>query len=186
MNKATKGAIAAGAAGILLLGGAGTFALWSDTDNVNAGTVSTGVLNLTLDSADNAKWTETATPNTEINLATFEIVPGDSLTYTTTVSVTATGDNLTGELEIAESSFDTAFGALAGSYVTATVAHTAVNGTGIAVDETNENLMTFSESATAYTFDVTITLEFDTDTPNLADQNLDLALPALAVTLEQV
>ena len=31
MNKLTRGAIAAGVGVVLLLGGAGTFALWSDT-----------------------------------------------------------------------------------------------------------------------------------------------------------
>lgn len=46
MNKATKGAVAAGAAGILLLGGAGTFALWEDNASITGGTVSTGHLDL--------------------------------------------------------------------------------------------------------------------------------------------
>lgn len=173
MNKATKGAIAAGAAGILLVGGAGTFALWSDSDAVDAGTVSTGVLSLSVNPA--GVWSE--------DLST--IVPGDTLTYTTTVTVNATGDNLTGELEIDETSFNAAFGALAADYVTASVTHDAVDGAGLLVDDVNANLMTFAESATAYTFDVTITVDFPTNTPDLEDQGLDLDLPALALTLDQ-
>jgi alternate signal-mediated exported protein len=182
MNKATKGAIAAGAAGILLLGGAGTFALWEDTGNISAGTVSTGELKLTLGTGT---WTETATPGTPISISNFDIVPGDSLTYTTTVTATATGDNLTGELKIDENSFDTAFGPLTSNYVTATVANTAADEPGLVIDDADPNVMTFVDSATPYTFNVTITVAFDAAAPDLTDQNLEIILPALAVTLEQ-
>ena len=44
MNKATKGAIAAGAAGILLLGGAGNFDLWESAKANDAVQISTYVL----------------------------------------------------------------------------------------------------------------------------------------------
>lgn len=182
MNKATKGAIAAGAAGILLLGGAGTLAVWSDTANVDAGTVSTGQMTLALGSGT---WAETATPGTPITIGTFEIVPGDSLTYTTTVTATATGDNLTGELKIEGSSLVTAFNGLPAEHVTATVTHTAVDGGGLLVDDTNANLMTFVESGTPYTFNVKITVAFSNAANELDDQNLDLVLPALALTLDQ-
>ncbi|MDQ0673701.1 alternate signal-mediated exported protein [Pseudarthrobacter siccitolerans] len=173
MNKATKGAIAAGAAGILLAGGAGTFALWSDSQNVNAGTVSTGKLDLAVN--PNGVWSE--------DLAT--IVPGDSLTYTTAVTVSATGDNLTGELVISKASFDTAFAGLGSDYVSATVAHSAVDGPDLVVDDVNTNLMTFTDKGEEHTFNVTITIEFDAETPLQEDQNLNLLLPALAVTLDQ-
>lgn len=182
MNKATKGAIAAGAAGILLLGGAGTFALWEDNANITGGTVSTGELELALGTGT---WAETATPGTPINIATFDIVPGDSLTYTTTVTATATGDNLTGELKIEGTSFVNAFNALPAEHVTATVAHTAIDGGGLLVDDTNTNLMTFVESGTPYTFNVKITVAFSNAANEMDDQDLNLALPALAVTLEQ-
>lgn len=182
MNKATKGAIAAGAAGILLLGGAGTFALWEDNESITGGTVSTGVMTLAVGSGT---WAETATPGTPINIGTFDIVPGDSLTYTTTVTATATGDNLTGELKIEGSSLVTAFNALPAEHVTATVTHTAVDGGGLLVDDTNANLMTFVESGTPYTFNVKITVAFSSVANELDDQNLDLALPALALKLEQ-
>ena len=186
MNKAMKGAIAAGAAGILLLGGAGTFAVWSDSRNVTADAVNTGVLSLDVNPDGDAKWAETADLATEISPATFEIVPGDSLTYTATVAVTATGDNLTGELKIDEASFNTAFDALSGEHVTATVAHAAADGAGVHVDDLNENRITFDESATPYTFDVTIRIDFNAAAAELEDQDLDLNLPALALTLDQV
>ena len=48
MNKLLKGSIA-GAAGIaLLLGGAGTFALWNDTAAASGGTVQSGNLSVVL------------------------------------------------------------------------------------------------------------------------------------------
>ncbi|NKU44191.1 alternate-type signal peptide domain-containing protein [Rhodococcus hoagii] len=47
MNKKTKGAIAAGAAAALLAGGAGSFALWSDSETLNGGTITAGTLTLT-------------------------------------------------------------------------------------------------------------------------------------------
>jgi spore coat-associated protein N len=183
MNKATKGALAAGAAGILLLGGAGTFALWEDSASITAGTVSTGELELDLGTGT---WAQTATPATPININTFKIVPGDSLTYTTSVTATATGDNLTGELKIDGASFVTAFNGLPPEHVTATVTHTAVDGGGLDVGTApNQNVMTFVDSGTPYTFNVKITVAFSSAAPDLADQNLDIALPALALTLEQ-
>jgi len=49
MNRNAKGAIAVGAATLLLLGGGGTFALWNTSSTVEAGTVESG--HLTLDTA---------------------------------------------------------------------------------------------------------------------------------------
>ena len=47
MNRNAKGAIAVGAATLLLLGGGGTFALWNASQQVAAGTVLSGELSLT-------------------------------------------------------------------------------------------------------------------------------------------
>ena len=44
MNKLTKGAIATAAGIALLLGGAGTFALWNGQTTIAGGTISTGTL----------------------------------------------------------------------------------------------------------------------------------------------
>jgi alternate signal-mediated exported protein len=178
MNKATKGAIAAGAAGILLLGGAGTFALWEDSKDIEAGTVSTGQLELDVPVGDWADVTS-GSPAEITDITAFKLVPGDILTYTTTVTATATGDNLHGELKIEGMG---AFNTLAGEHVTATVAHTAVDGGGLLVDGNN---MTFVESAIPYEFDVTITVAFSDEANELEDQSLAVILPDLALTLEQ-
>lgn len=44
MQKITKGALASGAAALLLIGGGSTLALWSDQETVKGGTIATGDL----------------------------------------------------------------------------------------------------------------------------------------------
>src|SRR5688500_9753810 len=87
MNKLVKGAIA-GAAGIaLLMGGAGSLALWNDSAAITDASVASGTLTL---GATAGTWTG--------NPALM--VPGDSATYTSTVTITAKGTNLLSRLSI--------------------------------------------------------------------------------------
>ena len=93
MNKLIKGAVA-GAAGIaLLLGGAGTFALWNSSATVSAQTINAGVL--TVAAASDGVWKD---GSTTINPTTYRVVPGKTLVYTQTLNITATGDDLTAAL----------------------------------------------------------------------------------------
>ena len=86
MNKLAKGAVA-GAAGVaLLLGGAGTFALWNDSSTVSGTTISSGELAVA-----------TATPG-GWSTAPELWVPGDTYTYTEVLTVSAVGDNIEAEL----------------------------------------------------------------------------------------
>ena len=57
MNRSTKGAIAAGAAAVLLMGGAGSLAFWTADGDVDGGTVTAGTLSLT-DLECDTTWTE--------------------------------------------------------------------------------------------------------------------------------
>src|SRR6187402_2589102 len=97
MNKLTKGTIV-GAAGIaLLLGGAGTFALWSDSASVDGGTVTSGTLSF--NDVRPGVWKDISPDvnggaGVDINPATFLTVPGDVLAYTSDVVVNATGTHL--------------------------------------------------------------------------------------------
>lgn len=93
MNKLIAGSIA-GAAGIaILLGGAGSFALWTATDTVNAGQIKAGTL--TLDAVGTGVWTNvTNTPTAVIDPATFKIVPGNTLEYSQDLTIVASGDDL--------------------------------------------------------------------------------------------
>jgi alternate signal-mediated exported protein len=90
MNKLTKGAIATAAGVILLMGGAGTLASWNSSGTAGSSqTITAGALAVTAN-ADGVWKSGTTT----ITPSSFRIVPGDSLTYTQTFNLVASGDNL--------------------------------------------------------------------------------------------
>ena len=90
MNKLVKGAIATGVGVVLLMGGAGSLAYWNAGTNLGGATITAG--NLSVAPVANGAWKSGTTTIT--NIANFRTVPGDSLTYTQDVTLTATGDNL--------------------------------------------------------------------------------------------
>jgi alternate signal-mediated exported protein len=92
MNNFVKGSIAAGAGIVLLMGGAGTFALWNANATVADATIDSGTLTL---AADAGVWDEDITM----------WVPGDEDTYTTTLHIVAVGDNIKAKLAVDEGSF---------------------------------------------------------------------------------
>jgi alternate signal-mediated exported protein len=112
MKKSTKGAAAAATAGVLLLGGAGTLAFWSDTITVGGDSITAGHLSLDDTTGGNpgdcstADWT---LDNGEVvNGATFDpasdlIVPGDVLTKNCTFVVNATGEHMRANLSTTNS-----------------------------------------------------------------------------------
>lgn len=98
MNKLTKAAIA-GAAGIaLLLGGAGSLALWNDTATLSGGSITAG--NLKFGTATSTSWASVK-GGAISDIANFRIVPGDKLTYTVTLPVAVEGDNLKANISLA-------------------------------------------------------------------------------------
>ena len=88
MKKSTKGAVAAACAAVLLLGGAGSLAYWTDDGTASGGTITTGNMALS-DGTCEAGWTY---PD---GSAVTTIVPGDSITKSCSVEVTGSGDHLT-------------------------------------------------------------------------------------------
>lgn len=98
MNKLTKGAIAAGAAGVLLLGGLGSIAFWSDSATVDGGVVTAGTLSLgePVCADDWVYAIGNAGAGSTVNL----IVPGDTISKECTFVINATGDNLEADLTI--------------------------------------------------------------------------------------
>ena len=79
MNKTTKGSLAAGAAAVLLLGGAGSLAYWTDAASIDGGSITSGTL--TLDAGTCAGWTYSdgaAGAGKTVEL----FVPGDLVTNT--------------------------------------------------------------------------------------------------------
>lgn len=94
MNKLLKGSIA-GAAGIaLLLGGAGSFALWNSTQSVNVGSVASGTLSIA--ATGTPAWRDVSAGKTvsTIDISTFKVAPGDTIELTQVVKIDAIGDNL--------------------------------------------------------------------------------------------
>lgn len=118
MKKQTKGAIAAAAAGALLLGGAGSYAVWNDSKDISTGSVTSGVLTLgACTPATGTGWTSlnpTAAPISAIT--SYRIVPTEVVAFNCDAVVTAVGDRLTATIVADPSSIS---GALA-SNVTAT------------------------------------------------------------------
>lgn len=100
MNKLTKGAIAGGAGIVLLLGGAGTFALWNDSATIDGGTITAGTLDI--QTVTPGAWTDISPdvdgqPVPIPDITDFRTVPGDVLKYTAGVTIVATGNNLLAE-----------------------------------------------------------------------------------------
>jgi len=95
MNKIAKGAVAGGIGVALLLGGAGTLAYWTDSANVGgATTIAAG--NLKVATSGTASWSVTnhGTTTAVADIASYTMVPGDELTFTQPVTITAVGTNL--------------------------------------------------------------------------------------------
>jgi alternate signal-mediated exported protein len=166
MNKLTKAAIA-GAAGIaLLLGGAGSLAYWNAADTVNAGSISTGTLEL---SATDGTW----------NTAPALWVPGDSYTYSATVSVTASGDNIKGTLSIDTSGITDDDELLDDIALSLNVTGSLPGGVTANGDGTYDIV-----GAGTYSLDVTVTAAFDPDSGN-DTQGKSLDLSALGFKVVQ-
>ncbi|WP_182526643.1 alternate-type signal peptide domain-containing protein [Nocardioides dongkuii] len=98
MNKTAKGALAAGTAAVLLMGGAGSLAYWTDSVTGGAGTGSSGKLSIV--PATTGTWTHNGRPVT--NPVDVVAVPGDEFLYSGTYTIGATGTDLQADLDITE------------------------------------------------------------------------------------
>ena len=95
MNKTTKAAVATATGIVLLMGGAGSLAYWTDTANSGATqTINAGTLAVV--AADAGAWTKSFNggASSSVALGTFLMVPGDKLTYAQTFNITANGQDL--------------------------------------------------------------------------------------------
>lgn len=107
MKKSTTG-IVAGALGLGLLAGGSTFALWSDTQDVNAGKITAGNLDVSI---SDQVWTDISTDAPSSvdravapagvaipDIEDFLTVPGDTLHMTQDIRVVLSGDNIAANL----------------------------------------------------------------------------------------
>ncbi|MGV9194744.1 alternate-type signal peptide domain-containing protein [Microbacterium sp. MC2] len=143
MNKFVKGSIAAAAATVLLLGGAGSLAYWNSDAGLKAVSINAGTLALSVDG--DPTWD-----------APTLWVPGDEAVYEATLNVVATGDNIQGALSLDETSLQIT-GAAADQFdVTFDADTTGL--TGMSFDAAS-GLATFTDPGT-YKVPVTVTVEF--------------------------
>ncbi len=100
MKKSTKGALAAGSAAVLLMGGVGTLAYWSDSEDITGGAINSGDLTLSQESGqDCSNWTlDSAGGSTTYVPGTTLVVPGDVITRTCEYTVNASGSHLAATL----------------------------------------------------------------------------------------
>ena len=101
MNKRTKALVAGGAGAVILLGTAGTFALWSDTATVPGAVVTGGELELAGDST--VTWTANdISGNSSVKIddedGTIQLVAGVELVGETTITPELAGEYLVAEL----------------------------------------------------------------------------------------
>lgn len=141
MNKFVKGSIAAAAATVLLLGGAGSLAYWNSSTGLSVASISTGKLTI-VDSG--GSWTG----------APAVWVPGDEAVYTTTLTIDAAGTNIEGTLELDDTSLAIT-GATAGQF---DVSFAAAAPTGTTWEATGE-VLTIT-TAGQYQVPVTVTVSF--------------------------
>lgn len=187
MKKFIKASIATAAGVTLLLGGAGTFANWNASATSEGATIAAGNL-VVEDSGTAGTWTANGSP---ISLDGYLVAPGDTLTYTKTMSVSAEGDSiqatlgLTGGSIAAADPTDATDQALAGyllSTATLSASGEGITGTG----------PTFTVAPGAGSVDedvtVTVTITFpygDTVGGNNDAMNGAVSLSDLTVTLTQ-
>ncbi|WP_368499419.1 alternate-type signal peptide domain-containing protein [Herbiconiux sp. A18JL235] len=191
MNKLAKGAIAGAAGLVLLLGGAGTFAFWNSTAAVTGGTISAGNLVVTDDGAAGV-WTDQN--GATVNLSTYKIVPGDTLTYTDTLLVTAVGQNLEATLGLTSNAIHTpasptaADTALVGYLTANTTVDLAANDPAISGTSPNYTITAGASGITDVPVVVTVTVPFPYGTAGSNnDAKLGTAvLDDMAVNLSQI
>ena len=180
MNKMIKGSIA-GATGVaLLMGGFGTYALWTDSEDI-AGGVTVGELDIV--SAGTATYQDVSADATSTTWsASTLMVPGDKVEMTQPLDVTASGKNLKAKVSLSgvASNFDNQL------VVTLSYAgkSTTVNGTNIGTAVLNygsADLATLN-SAT----DAVVTFELPSTVGNQDNQGSAVDLSAAAVQIDQV
>jgi alternate signal-mediated exported protein len=187
MKKTTKGAAAAGVAGILLLGGVGSLAYWTSSQTITGSSITTGTLALGTPTCD-TNWTYASGSAGVIGTPVTLIVPGDSITKSCRFTVSATGDHISAVLTAPATVAYTITPANPNTTLKATVATTYdLAGTALV----NGAEITNTANGKVLTAKFVVTFPFGTDqtgTPIINGndtQSLTVNLNSIAVTLKQ-
>lgn len=171
MKKSTKGAVAAGAAAALLLGGAGSLAYWNATGSITGGTITAGKLTLTAE--DTGTWTLNG--EAVSNISSVRVVPGDELEFTGSYEIGAVGDNLEADLAVTGGAASGTLASYATVVPTFTLDGTTVTGTTEVTEDNDGDVV-----------DAVITIDFPFGTTaNNNSQQTTLNLADIGVTLTQ-
>lgn len=169
MKKTTAAAVAAAVGAALLLGGAGTLAYWSDTQDSAAQTISSGTLDIGTVASTAGVWKDSS------NKTITNLVPGDTVTTVVNIPVTLIGENLKAKLAVTK--VDT----VASPFSAKLAVSTSVGAGAAAMDLTSATVI----PAGGVPVTVTVTLPFDASTSDIADMAKSLSFK-LNYTLTQV
>lgn len=178
LSNATKGALAATAAGVLLLGGAGSLAYWNDSETVTGGAISSGVLSLTQEPGQVCSdWTlDSAGGATAYTPGVTLVVPGDVITKVCDYTVNATGAHVAADLSMDATSI-TGSNALASALVPS--ANYVLDGSGV----TTGHPITAANNGDVLTAEISVT--FSSATSGLTAQGMGAGLDDIVVSLVQ-
>ena len=187
MKKATKGALAAAAAGTMLVGGYGSLATWTSQKTINGGTINSGTLSLSDPTCDGTvagthEW-QYAADDSAFSFSD-KIVPGEVITKVCRVTLTGEGKNLSASLTLAGASItDDANAATTLDSVLDASATFKVDG----VDKTSPVALTSANFASSSTKQVlvTISVTFPSTVTNTDSQGMAAALTNLTITADQ-
>jgi len=185
MKKTTKGALAAGAAAVLLLGGAGSLAFWTDSGSVSGGTITTGEMSIsnpdcgdgwTLDSGE-------ATAGAAFDPTADLLVPGDVITETCTTTFTGTGEHLRATLTADPGANST--GLFSGDPAMLTLGVGALQSSADGTNWVDVPATGLTEANNGEQVRLTLTVTFDSTADNTT-QNVASTLDAITITATQV
>lgn len=176
-----KGAIAAAAGVSLLLGGAGTFALWQDTGSLGSNaTITAGELSF----GDQMPWADWTLNGEPVDVAQARLVPGDELVATfADVPVTAVGTYLAVEFGVDLENLIDGNAAQTRAFLAALDYTVTVDGFEPAEDESTVAVPI--EEGQNF-FDVVITITYDSESSDTAAYAGIVTLEDLALTITQV
>jgi alternate signal-mediated exported protein len=176
MNKTTKGALASGVGVLLLLGGAGTMAFWSDSKTIPGGAINAGHLRIIADGTNKGcdPWKLDSGEDAPVTYSVGDpLVPGDVLTRDCAFTVQAVGDHLRATVGISAVNFTG--GNFAGA-LNASVSDVAIDGTPVT---------SFTEADDGGKLTAGVTITFDSSSLN-GTEDLSTLLNTLTLTATQV
>jgi alternate signal-mediated exported protein len=190
MNKLVKGAVATAAGVALLMGGAGTFALWNTSTSVTAGSVASGTLTVATNGA--GTWKDISPDRTATSIPTianWKIVPGDKLEFTQNINVVATGNNLLANLSYDPATIVAAAGQASADLKSKLVVTLTATGTGVSTNSTT-GVITVAPNAATIPVAVKVTVELPSTVGDAVGegsiaQNGSISLATLALKLNQ-